>query len=76
MVTGSPTTKDLKKPHSPRGVGGVQMQRELERHGEAWGNGGGTEPWEWCREVEEQGGGMGSPIFTCGRYKLGGMPLE
>ena len=29
---GSPTTKDLKKPHSFRWVGGVEMQRWVERH--------------------------------------------
>ena len=31
---GSPTTKDLKKPHSSRWVGGAETWRENERHGE------------------------------------------
>ena len=43
---GSPTTKDLKKPHSSRWIGGVEMHRQAERYR-------GT---VWCREVvvEEQ----------------------
>ena len=31
---GSPTTKDLKKPHSPTRVGGAESQRQVERHGD------------------------------------------
>ena len=46
QLYGSPTTKDLKKPHSSRWVGGEEMWRWVERHREA-GRGG--------------GGGMGSP---------------
>ena len=32
----SPTTKDLKKPHSSRQVGEEEMQRGVERCGEVW----------------------------------------
>ena len=49
---GSPTTKDLKKPHSSRWVGEAALQKRAERQGEAV-----------CgREVAAAG-----PTFTCGR---------
>ena len=37
---GSPTTKDLKKPHSSGLVEGGETQRQAERRGVAWRGGG------------------------------------
>ena len=61
---GSPTSKDLKKPHSSRRVGGAEkwsQGEEVRRHGVVQGGGS---------------GGTGSPTFTYGRQKSGGAPWE
>ena len=39
---GSPTTKDLKKPHSSRQVGGAESWRQVERHRDAVWHGEGV----------------------------------
>ena len=54
-LCGSLISKDLKKPHSSRRVGGAEMQsqyREVRRCGVVWRGG--------------SRGIMGSPTFTCG----------
>ena len=53
---GSPTTKELKKKHSFRLVGGVETDSQVERtHGKAAHQGG-----------EAMAGGLGYPTFMCG----------
>ena len=64
---GSPTTKDLKKPHSSRWVGGTETQRqggEVRRLGVVQRGGG------------SGGMGTGGPTFTWGGYKSGGIAWE
>ena len=52
---GSPTSKDFKKLHSSRQLGGLEMQRCTERHGQVERIG-----------VEAQRGVQRGPALTCG----------
>ena len=64
---GSQTTKDLKKPHSSRWVGGTETRRqggEVRRLGVVQRGGG------------SGGMGTGGPTFTWGGYKSGGIAWE
>ena len=53
---GSPTTKDLKKPHSSIQIGGAQFQRQMERHRDV----------VWYGKVVAVAADQGSPKLTCG----------
>ena len=67
---GSLTTKELKKSHSSRQIGGAEMQRDAESPRDVNKNG------EVQRGMETQRDRTSGPILMCDGYKMGRIPWE